>query len=63
MKKLRFSKTFVVNMLIVAAAVLAGVMGTDVIAANPEYAVYFTAATGVVNILLRILTNKAIKGI
>jgi len=63
MKKLRFSKTFLVNLLVVGASVLAAIAGSDVIIANPEIAAYFGAAVGVVNILLRVITGKPIKGI
>jgi len=62
MKKLRTSKTFLVNLLVVAAGAIAGAMGTSVIADNPAIAGYAVAALGVVNIALRIITGKPIKG-
>lgn len=63
MKKLRASKTFWVNLLMVAAGAIGGAMGTSIIADNPAVVGYFAAAAGVVNILLRIFTGKKIEGV
>lgn len=63
MKRLRDSKMFWVNLLMVAAGAVGGAMGTSVIAENPALVGYFGAAWGVVNILLRILTGKKIEGV
>jgi len=62
-KQLRTSKTFWVNLLMVAAGAIGGAMGTGVISDNPAVVGYFAAAAGVVNILLRIFTGKPIKGV
>ena len=58
-KKLRQSKTFWVNILIVAAGALSGAMATD--ALSPQMVGYGAAAIGVINIVLRIFTNKSVK--
>ncbi len=63
MKKLRQSKTFWVNMLVIAVGAISGAMGTDVIAQNPEIVGYLAAAMGVINIILRIFSPTAIKGV
>ena len=62
-KQLRTSKTFWVNLLMVAAGAIGGAMATDVIANNPAIAGYAAAAAGVINILLRIFTGKPIRGV
>lgn len=61
MKKLRASKTFWVNFAVIAAAALSGVLGADVLA--PEFAAYVVASLGAINILLRVVTGKPIKGV
>ena len=63
MKKLRQSKTFWLNLLIVIVGAIGGVMNTDVIVNNPALVGYLAAATGVLNIILRIFSPTAIKGI
>lgn len=62
-KKLRISKTFWVNLVMVAAGAVGGAMGTGVIADNPAIVGYFVAAQAVLNIVLRIFTGKPIKGV
>lgn len=61
MKRLRASKTVLVNLAVIAAAAFSGVLGADVL--SPEYASYVVMALGMVNILLRMVTSKAIKGV
>ena len=63
MKKLRTSKTFLVNLLMVAAGAIGGAMATDVIANNPAIVGYFGAAVAAINIVLRIFTSKKIVGV
>lgn len=60
MKSLRSSKTFWVNVAVVVVAGLTGMMGTDVITANPELLAYMTAGVGAVNIVLRLLTDSPV---
>lgn len=60
MKKLRQSKTFWVNLLIVAAGAIGGAMNTEVM--SPQVVGYMVAAAGVINIVLRIISGKSIKG-
>ena len=62
-KKLRTSKTFIVNLLMVAAGAIGGAMATDFISENPAMVGYFGAAMGAVNIALRLITGKPIEGI
>lgn len=62
-KQLRASKTFIVNLLMVVAGAIGGAMGTGVIADNPAIVGYLAAAVGAINIVLRIFTNKPIKGV
>jgi len=60
-KKLRQSKTFWVNLLVIAAGAISGAVGTE--ALSPMVVGYLAAAMGVVNIVLRILTGKAVSGV
>ena len=59
-KPLQKSKTFWVNLAVVVIAGLTGMMGTDVIAANPELLAYMTAGVGAINIVLRLLTDSPV---
>ena len=61
MKRLRNSKTFLVNFAVIIAAALSGVLGADVL--TTEYAAYVVMGLSAVNILLRVVTGKPIKGI
>jgi len=54
------SKTFWVNLLVVVAAGITGMMGSDVVVNNPEVLSYMVAAVGGVNIVLRLLTNSPV---
>ena len=60
-KKLRWSKTLWVNLLTGTASVLATVGGISVL--PPSVAPYLVAWLAVVNILLRLITNKPISGV
>lgn len=60
-KPLIKSKTFWVNTLVVAAAVITAVVDCSVISSNPEYVAFFGAALGFVNIILRTITKDAIE--
>lgn len=60
-KPLTQSRTLWINTLVVVAAGLAGAMNTEVIAENPALLAYMVAGVGVVNIVLRLLTNSPIK--
>lgn len=60
MKKLRESKTFWVNLLLVAAGAIGGAVNTEIM--SPQMVGYMLAATGVINIILRIVSGKSIKG-
>ena len=62
-KTLRWSKTFWVNLFVVASGAIGGAMATNVIADNPAIVGYFVAAQAALNIVLRIFTGKAIKGV
>jgi len=59
-KPIQSSKTFWVNLLVVAAAGITGMMGSDVVANNPEVLSYMVAAVGGVNIVLRFFTSSAV---
>ena len=59
-KTITKSKTFWVNLVIVVAGAVSGALDTEVIANNPAYVAYAAAATGVINIILRILTKQSI---
>jgi len=61
MKRLRASKTVWVNILAIAVAAFGGVLGADVL--TPEYASYTVAGLGLLNILLRVISGKPIKGV
>ena len=54
------SKTLWVNVAVVAVAGLTGMLGTDVIASNPQLVAYFTMAIGGVNVFLRFMTNSPV---
>lgn len=60
-KKLRWSKTFWVNFLTGAASVITAVAGISVL--PPSVAPYLVTGLAVVNIFLRLLTNKPIAGV
>jgi hypothetical protein len=55
------SKTLWVNGLTAAAGVLAMLGGSDLIAAHPRLAASLVTALGVVNFLLRLVTNKPVE--
>jgi len=59
-KSIQSSKTFWVNLLVVVAAAITGMMGSDVVAQNPEVLSYMVAAIGGVNIVLRFFTNSPV---
>ncbi len=61
MKKLRQSKTFWVNLMIIVVGAISGVVGTDTL--SPMTVGYLAAATGVINIVLRVLTGKPVNGV
>ncbi len=63
MKRLRESKTFWVNFLLVVAGAVGGALGVDFIASNPIAVGYLGSAVGIVNIVLRLLTGKKIEGV
>ncbi len=60
MKKWYQSKTIIVNVLTMIAAVGVFLQG-DFVAANPEYATMIAAVIAGVNIALRFVTSKEIK--
>lgn len=60
MKKLRQSKTFWINLMLVAVGAIGGAVNTEIM--SPQVVGYMVAATGVINIILRIITGKPIKG-
>lgn len=60
MKSLRNSKTFWVNLAVVVVAGFTGMMGTDVVSSNPELLAYMVAGVGLVNIVLRLLTDSPV---
>lgn len=60
-KSLTQSKTFWLNAVVVVAAAIAGIMGTDVIQANPQIVAVLTSVVGGLNIILRLFTSKAIR--
>lgn len=55
------SKTLWVNLLTLAAAVIAAASGQDWIAQNPQVTAVLGAVLGGVNIVLRFLTSEPIK--
>lgn len=59
-KSVKYSKTFWVNVMVVAVAGLTGMMGTEVVANNPDLVAYFVAAIGAVNVVLRFFTSTPI---
>ncbi len=54
------SKTLWVNVAVVAVAGLTGMLGTEVVANNPELVTYFTMLVGGVNVFLRFVTNSPV---
>jgi hypothetical protein len=56
LKKLMKSKTIIVNSLTVAVGVIGYLAGHDVIAQNPEWVAGLVAVSGVVNVVLRLVT-------
>jgi hypothetical protein len=60
-KKLRTSKTFLVNLAAIVAAAVTGILGANLL--TPEMAAYAVAGLGVLNIFLRVISGKAISGI
>lgn len=60
MKKWFASKTMICNILITAAGVLAVLSGSDWIMENPQVSAVILAAVGGVNMVLRLVTCKAI---
>jgi len=61
MKKPLQSKTVWVNMLVVAAAALAGVMNVEFVVNNPAVVASLGAAVGIVNIVLRLFTSEPLR--
>ena len=59
-KKWYKSRTMLVNMLTLAAGILAVFQGTDWIMANPQMAAMIVAAIAAVNVYLRKRTDTAI---
>lgn len=59
MKKLRQSKTFWVNLLVIAVGAIGGAVNTDML--SPQMVGWMLAATGIINIVLRIVTGKSIE--
>jgi hypothetical protein len=59
-KSIFASKTILANLVGGAVALLAAVQGSDIIAANPEYAAYAATAMAVLNLILRLVTNKGV---
>ena len=55
--KMLKSKTIIVNSRTVAVGVMGYLAGNEVIAANPEIVSVLVAATGAVNVLLRLVTS------
>lgn len=62
-KKLRKSKTFWINLATVIGGVVTTIGGSDLIQDNPELAGYGATAIGAMNIVLRLVTGKPIKGV
>lgn len=60
MKKWYQSKTVLVNTLVLGAGLLAVLVDTSWIMANPEASAALLSVVGVVNLLLRLFTSKAI---
>ena len=60
-KSLTSSKTFWVNMLVLTAAAITAMAGTNVIADNPMLVTIFGAVIGIVNIALRMVTKVPIR--
>ena len=54
------SKTILANLVGGAVALLAAFQGTDLIAANPEYAAYAATGMAVLNLILRLVTTKPV---
>lgn len=56
------SKTMWLNGLIIAASTLAFLQGHELIAANPKTVAGIGIAAGIINGILRLVTNEAING-
>ncbi len=54
------SKTIWANLVGGAVALLAAIQGSDIVAANPEYAAYAATAMAVLNLFLRLVTDKPV---
>ena len=61
MKKWHESRTVIVALLTIAAGVLGVLLGSDLIAQNPELVAALTSVLGVVNLVLRLLTDRGIE--
>lgn len=55
------SKTVWVNLLVVGAGVLAYIAGHEVVADNTTLVSALTVAVGIVNVVLRFMTNSSVK--
>jgi hypothetical protein len=54
------SKTVWLNLLTTAVGVVGYLAGSDLIAANPALVAAFVSAQGVMNVILRLVTGKAV---
>lgn len=54
------SKTIILNVLTVVAGVVGYLAGHDIIAQNPEAVAGLVSALGVLNVILRFLTNTSV---
>lgn len=61
MKSIFASKTFWVNLVVLVAGVTATVSGSDFIKDYPQAVAIFASVQGALNIVLRLVTNKAIR--
>lgn len=59
-KPIKKSKTFWVNLLVVVVAGVTGMMGSDIVANNPEVLSYMVAVVGGINIVLRFFTSNSV---
>lgn len=57
------SKTFWVNALTAVAGIAAFFQGSELIATNPQVVAGIGTFLGIVNVLLRLVTKEAIKGV
>ena len=60
-KPITKSKTFWVNILVVAAAGLAAMIDTSTIQANPQFVAYGAMMLGMINVFLRLTTKEPIR--